>query len=215
MSATMIASLCPVSDALDDLDQQAGWRALFVLPPEAADADALVSALPWVQDGAPRQGTTVRIFQVKDDLLLVTGGALSDEEGAYLFELHDKLKDIATRVYIVPPMAAPPSLIERMYDARLAPTLPTDKLPSTRLWAGIAAVVLTFGGVMLRFSANREIVSFEARVLMYACVVLIMLCGVMWLRNDRKASEMRADSLRVTATRWTPICPPFIARRTP
>lgn len=79
-----------------------------------------MSALPWVEDGAPRQGTTVRILKVKDELLLVTGGALSDEERASLFEIHDKLKDVATRVFIGPPLAASRSLIERMYDARVA-----------------------------------------------------------------------------------------------
>jgi hypothetical protein len=208
-----LSLLSPVGDALDDLDRLSGWRARLVLPPEAADAEALVSALPWVVDGAPRPGTIVRLFEVREGLLLVTGGALSDEEGAYLFEIQERLKDIATHVLIVPPAQASPSLVDRMYASHAAPAVPTDKLPNPRGWAGLGSVFLMFLGAMAYGARNADTVSFEARALLGAALALAMLCGLMWARSDRRLSEMLSDPLSAMAARWAAICPPFVARR--
>ena len=42
-----------VDDAIEALDRLGGVCAFMLFPPEAADADALVEALPWVQGGTP------------------------------------------------------------------------------------------------------------------------------------------------------------------
>lgn len=146
-----------LDSALDALDKIRLWRAFILLPPEAdvtllapamANADALVEALPWVENGVPRAGTVARLCKSRNWIALVTGGALTDDEGAHLFNIKDQLKDIAWRVFIVPPETAPQELIARMHEAGVAPPTPvSEKLLLKRKswgWGGALAVVLCF-----------------------------------------------------------------------
>src|SRR5262245_19952155 len=104
-----------VDDALAAVDRIGLWRAFILLPPETAitllppampDADALVESLPWVENGVPRPGTVARLYKSRKWIALVTGGELTNDEGALLFKINDQLKSIALRVFIVPPASA-------------------------------------------------------------------------------------------------------------
>lgn len=193
-----------MDDALAEIDEVGGWRALFILPPEAADADALVEALPWVEAGQPRKGTAVRLLQVRSGLALLTGGALSDEEGERLFEMHDQLKDITKDVLIVPPSSAAPPLITKMYDAGVVPLLPSGKVPNERVWAWLAGAMAVGVVTTLR-------VSIAQGLELVVPVVLGVLAGVfalIYLRQRGKADEVLSDPMRVAATHWAATAPP-------
>jgi len=40
-----------VEGALEEIEKLFGWRAFFLLAPEAADANGIVEALPWAEGG--------------------------------------------------------------------------------------------------------------------------------------------------------------------
>lgn len=210
MADHSLRAIARVEDALDELDRLHGWRALLVLPPEAADPDALLGALPWVQEGAARPGTSVRLFQVRHGLLLVTGGALSDEEGAQLFEIHERLKDVVKQVIIMPPPAAAQPLIARMYESGVAPVLPSDKLPNARGWAGLGATALVAAGLTTRVSKNARV---PLTPIWATLAVLAVVCGILWWIRDRQLREILSDPFRSAATRWAPMAPSRLARR--
>src|SRR4051794_34016807 len=129
--------------ALQEIDEVRGWRVLIMLPPEAANAEGILAVLPWIEKGAPRPGTTLHLFTVRNGLALITGGVLTEREGAILFEIHDQLKGVATRMFVVPPASAPPPLFARMYEAGAAPLLPVaEALPSSRFWSGMCITIL-------------------------------------------------------------------------
>src|SRR5689334_11737845 len=110
--------------ALQEIDGTRGWRVMIMLPPKAANAEGIIEVLPWIENGAPRPGTMLHLFDVRNGLALVTGGVLTEREGAILFEIHDQLKGVATRMFVVPPASAPEALIEKMYDTGAAPLPP-------------------------------------------------------------------------------------------
>jgi len=216
-----MASTSRVEDALEELERLGGWRAFLLLPPEAADAEAIVEALPWVEQGAPRPGTAVRIFKLQGGLVVATGGHLSDEEGAHLFGVHEQLKDIVARespgsrylAYIIPPQSAAPALVARMYEAGLAPSLPTGKLPNPRGWAGLGGVLLLGGSVMaraLRRTTPADSTGF--RLVLLGLLALVAICGVLYWVQNRKLQDILSDPVRVAATRWAPNLPRLVGR---
>lgn len=204
-----------VEDALEEVERLGGWRAFLMLPPEAADADAIIEALPWVEQGAPRSGTVVRLFKLQGGLVVVTGGALSPEEGAHLFEIREQLQDVLVRAFIVPPPSAPPPLIARMYETGLAPTLPSGKLPNPRGWAGMATVLVlgtTVVGRALRRSGVREESAAMFFLAMGVMLALAVGCGLLYWNTNRKLQDILSDPVRVVATRWAATLPPLRSR---
>jgi hypothetical protein len=199
-----------VEDALDELDRLSGWRAMFLFPPEAADADAIVEALPWVKDAAPRKGTVVRLLKVRHGLLLVTGGVLSDEEGALLFDIRERLADIVKRALVVPPRTAARSLVKRMYHDDLLPIMPLDRLPNTSGWQVMSIVTLAIPAAISR-SVRRiptEMLDMESfRLTMLAGLVLALIFYLFMKYQGKRRDDMRPDPFRAASGRWSRIRP--------
>ena len=74
---------------LNKLDALSGWRALFMLPASAIDPHALLGSISW----SNRSDTLVRLYQLPRSIVLLAGGELSNDEGAQLFELYERLRN--------------------------------------------------------------------------------------------------------------------------
>ncbi len=190
-----------VEEALDELDRVAGWRALYLLRVDVNEAQALVDAMPWAAGGVARQGTVVRLFKRPQGLLVITGGKLSHGEGELLFDIHERVKDIAARAFIVPPQGAERASIDRMHRAALAPAAPDDRnLPNPRGWGVLATCMFAVGGVISRAARGSGSVGVFAMVAM--CVLAGAVCAVVaWYRRGA-LDDILSDPLRAVATRW-------------
>jgi hypothetical protein len=164
-----------------------------MLAPEAADANGIVEALPWAEGGVSRPGTAVRLLAREGKLVVVTGGALSDEEGRFLFEIPEKLRDVLLSAYIVPPQSAASELITHMYESESAPSLPTIQLPKVREFDGISSVMLFLGFLIKSVSPVAGIIAF---VISLTCVIIARL-------NNSKLNTILADPEYIVATRWS------------
>jgi hypothetical protein len=204
--------------ALQELDVMTGWRALILLPPAAANAEGILEVLSWIEKGAPRFGTTMHLFDVKQGLVLVTGGVLTEKEGVSLFDIHDQLKGVATRMFVVPPASAPQALIARMYDTGAAPLPPVaESLPSSRIWSILCGTELLMCLILLAAGSAAGARGDHAAdplfkgggILFWAAV----LSGIkVWLQK-RKLREALEEPVRMAQMQWGPTLPPFAARR--
>jgi len=215
-----------VKHALEELDAMGGWRALIVLPPEAADAEALIDALPWVENGTARFGSLVRLFKVNNGLVLLTGGVLTDEEGARLFDMHEQLKGVATSAFVVPPASAPRSFIARMYDTGAAPRLPvTENLPDPRIWSNLRTTFFVFWLAIFVAKLTLPIVfavppgAQDARpplglqILSFLSFWTAVGCWSVSWSKTRALERILEDPARMTAMRWALTLPPFPLQR--
>jgi hypothetical protein len=205
--------------ALQEIDGVRGWRVMIMLPPEAANAEGILAVLPWIEDGKPRPGTTLHLFEVKNGLALITGGVLTEREGAILFEIHDQLKGVATRMFVVPPASAPSPLFARMYEAGAAPLLPVaEDLPSSRFWSVMCIAALTAVMFWIIMEAMGSSGARATQPLIYSLSKLVLFwgavgCGIKSWFQKRKLRGVLEDPVRMTIMQWTPSLPPFVARR--
>ncbi len=212
----MVAQIEPLEDACDQLDAvNATWRAFFLIPADASEAQEVVAALPWVSDGAPRAGTVVRIMQSEKGLMVVTGGQLSDGEGAVLLDIQAALADTGTQCFIVPSATASEQLVRRIRTTGCAPSLPDAPLPDARKWFGLAAFMLgaTFYGLRVvsrsaRRAAARGGISLDFTWSWQMTVVLIVglaaslgFAAAAWVTYQRR-EEAVSDPIRRVAARW-------------
>jgi hypothetical protein len=207
-----------LKEALQEIDAMRGWRAFIMLPPKCANAEGIVEVLPWIEKGTPRPGTTMHLFDVRSGLALVTGGVLTEEEGTRLFIIHDQLKGVATKMFVVPPAAAPPPLIARMYDTGAAPILPVaERLPNSNFWsvisvlAGLMFVITLFAGAaaMARGGEAARALSILPWPLLSGSVICGITSWFQWLRRQ----DILKDPVRMTIMQWARTLPPFVARR--
>lgn len=198
-----------VDDALHELDRIGQWRGFILLPPDATDLDALVKALPWVKYNVCRPGTVVRLFELQDGVALIMGGALTDDEGAHLFRIHDQLKGIARRVFIVPPETASQDLIARMHEASVAPIPPVpETLLLKRNWGcmvWLILVVCLINALLIPLAGYADSMASA----MKPAILLLILAPIAHLmirrRRQQQLTEIRLDPVRSTQGRWATI----------
>jgi amino acid transporter len=204
----------PIKNALEGLTVMKGWRVLIMLPPQWADPKHIIELMPWVQNGKARPATLMVRFMVDNGLALVTGGVLTEEEGKRLFSIHDQLKGIATKMFVIPPASAPASLIARMYDSGATPSIPiAEDLPNPRKYS-VSILVLLFLFLLQIFVALEAIVRGRMDLNSVSKTLVSLLffaiyCAVMWWRRKRQLRDIVEDPVRMAIMEWTPTLPPF------
>jgi hypothetical protein len=197
-----------LENAIAELDRLDGWRAALLLKREADDPEGLVAALPWVTDGSPRAGTLVRLSEHEDGLLLVTGGALRDEEGARLFEIHEALRDMIVHAIILPPRTAAPALIERMWTSNLMATAPHDPAPSSVGFGGAGVGFSVLGGYYLRTADWGRSYLGGSGLWMLAPLVVVALLAIPYAILRARRNEIVSHPLWILRAQWFAHVPP-------
>jgi hypothetical protein len=208
-----------LKNVLEELNALGGWRVFIMLPPQSANTPELIDAMPWVQDWVQdddvRSGTIMHRFKLDRGVAMVTGGMLTDEEGMGLFAIQDKLKSIATKVFVVPPALAPAVLIAKMYETGAAPSHPVnEKLPNTRRWS--IATLISFG-IWLCWRIVQSVEMAAGRIgtpptsvatfmLFLFCTAIV--CAWMWRRRRRQLQNILNDPVRMAIAQWGPTLPP-------
>ncbi len=201
-----------LDEAMEPLDALGGWRAFFLIDAAPEEAQAFVDALPWVENGQARAGTVVRIFSREQGLIIVTGGAIGDEEAAVLFDIHEAVRDIAKRVIVVPPASATPGLIARAHKEGLAPVHVETPLPNAKGWKGAAVFALFATGYGLRVARRMgggTLADASVPVFLFAVLGLALtgLFALMAWRTGNELTSALADPIRVVCTRWAMAMP--------
>jgi hypothetical protein len=75
-----------VEEQMDHLDSLGGWKALVHFNCDSSRVVEIVQELPYIIDGQFKDGCLLRIIKVSDGVMVVTGGQLTDGEGAALTE---------------------------------------------------------------------------------------------------------------------------------
>lgn len=187
-----------VKDALEEVKSLRGWRAFFMMAPEAADANGIVETLPWAAGGVARPGTAVRLIAAGGGkLIVITGGALSDDEGRLLFEFRDKLRDALLSAYVLPSRSAASELITLMYESGSAPGVPTTELPNVRIFdiTAVAALCIFY---VIKWGKDEQLLP----LLIISFVIFLMSSLIAWRKRKQLATIMN-DPEYLVASSWS------------
>lgn len=168
-----------------------------MLPAGAIEARTLVDSMSW----SSRPNTLVRLYQLPRSTALLAGGELSNDEGAELFEISERLRSTgpgSVRALIVPPESADPMLIVRMFKAGLQP-VKRDDTPSLGPLK-LLAILSFLGGVVLSF--GDEWISPIGKALLF----LAFWSTIGWIVRALRARRV-VDPYWVAAARWADLVP--------
>jgi len=151
----------------------------------------------------------------------VTGGVLTEEEGTRLFSIHDQLKGIATKMFVIPPASAPAPLIARMYESGATPSVAVgEDLPNPRVWSTLILALISSFFVLTIWESTESAQarmapnSIATGLLRFLLFWAGLFCARMWWLRKRQLRGILADPVRMAIMEWTPTLPPFgIGRR--